>query len=242
MSAGEHKEKADVFLRTVDLHKSYLNGHEELPVLKGINLTVNKGEIVSIVGASGAGKTTLLNLIGALDRPTGGTVLYEEQDIFKLTDKELAQFRSRTVGFIFQFHHLLPEFSAVENVSMPALIAGKKKETARDLAVKLLQTVGLEGKEQRRPSELSGGERQRVAVARALVNNPKVVLADEPTGNLDRKSGEAIHDLLWELNSQMNQTFVIVTHNEELAQRSDRIIRLSDGRIAEIGCRKEMGR
>jgi len=221
-------------LSTVDLHKSYLSGSVELSVLKGIDITVKAGEIISVVGASGVGKSTLLNLMGALDRPTDGTVLYEGQDIFKLTDRELALFRNREVGFVFQFHHLLPEFSAIENVMMPALIAGKKKEEAQKLAAELLKNVGLAEREQHRPSELSGGEQQRVAVARALVNNPKVVLADEPTGNLDRKTSEEVHDLLWELNERMNQTFVIATHNESLAGRCDRVIKLADGQAEEV--------
>jgi len=221
-------------LRTVDLQKSYLSGPTELQVLKGVDITVEAGEIISIVGASGVGKSTLLNLIGALDRPTGGTVLYEGQDIFKLADRELARFRNWELGFVFQFHHLLPEFSAIENVMMPALIAGKRKEEARRLAAEFLENVGLAGREQHRPSELSGGEQQRVAVARALVNSPKVVLADEPTGNLDRKTSEEVHDLLWRLNERINQTFVIATHNESLAQQTDRVIRLVDGRAEEV--------
>lgn len=220
-------------LVTVDLHKSYISGHEELHVLRGVNISVSKGEIISIVGASGTGKTTFLNLIGTLDRPTSGTVLYDGKDIFKLTDNELAKFRNRDLGFVFQFHHLLPEFSAIENVMMPALISGKARKEAWDIAAELLKTVGLKGREEHRPSELSGGEQQRVAVARALMNNPKIVLADEPTGNLDRKTGEAIHELLWKLNLELNQTFIIVTHNESLAQRADKIIRLIDGK-AEI--------
>ena len=226
-----------ILLRTVDLHKSYHNGPVELAVLRGVDITVGAGEIISIVGASGVGKSTLLNLMGALDRPTVGTVLYEDQDIFKLTNRELTRFRNRELGFIFQFHHLLPEFSAIENVMMPTLIAGKKKEEARKLAADLLKSVGLEGRARHRPGELSGGEQQRVAVARALVNDPKVVLADEPTGNLDRKTSEEVHDLLWELNERMNQTFVIATHNENLARRSDRVIRLADGQAEEVNSR-----
>ena len=221
-------------IQIVDLRKSYPSGSTELHVLNGIDITVETGDIVSIIGDSGVGKSTLLNLLGALDRPTGGTVLYEGQDIFKFTNRELALFRNRELGFVFQFHHLLPDFSAIENVMMPALIAGKKKEEARKLAAELLKNVGLMGREQHKPSNLSGGEQQRVAVARALINNPKVVLADEPTGNLDRKTSEEVHDLLWELNRGMNQTFVIATHNESLAQRSDRVIRLADGRAEEI--------
>lgn len=217
-------------MRTVDLQKSYLSGSVELQVLKGIDIAITTGEIISIVGDSGVGKSTLLNLMGALDRPTGGTVLYAGQDIFKLTDRELDRFRNQELGFVFQFHHLLPEFSAIENVMMPALITGKKKEEARKIAAGILKRVGLTEREQHRPSELSGGEQQRVAVARALVNNPKVVLADEPTGNLDRKTSEEVHDLLWELNEKTQQTFIIATHNENLARRSDRIIKLTEGK------------
>lgn len=221
-------------LQTVDLHKSYFSGPEELPVLKGIDITIEAGEIVSIIGASGVGKSTLLHLLGALDRPTNGTVLYEDQDIFGLTDRKLARFRNGELGFVFQFHHLMPEFSAIENVMMPALIAGKNKVQAREMAAEFLKKVGLTGREKHKPGELSGGEQQRVAVARALVNEPKIVLADEPTGNLDEKTSEEVHDLLWELNEQTNQTFIIVTHNQNLAQRADRIIRLADGRAKEV--------
>ncbi|MGB9595180.1 MAG: ABC transporter ATP-binding protein [Candidatus Poribacteria bacterium] len=223
----------NICLKTVDLCKSYISSKEELQVLKGIDLTVKIGEFITIVGPSGAGKTTLLNLLGTLDRPTNGTVFYKDQDIFKLNDRDLARFRNKEIGFIFQFHHLLPEFTAIENVMMPNLIAGMNKEQSFKLAKELLQIVGLEGREHHKPTELSGGEQQRVAVARALVNSPKVVLADEPTGNLDRKSGDAIHDMIFRLNQEMKQTFIIVTHNESLAQRSDRIIRLIDGK-AEI--------
>ena len=221
-------------IRTVDLQKSYHSGPIELPVLTGINITIDAGEIISIVGTSGVGKSTLLNLMGALDRPTDGTVLYEGQDIFEFSNKELTRFRNQEIGFVFQFHHLLPEFSAIENVMMPVLIAGRQKEDARKAAAELLKNVGLEGREHHRPGELSGGEQQRVAVARALVNRPKVVLADEPTGNLDRKTSEEMHDLLWELNERTNQTLIIATHNEDLARRSDRVIRLADGRAEEI--------
>lgn len=220
----------NICLKAVNLHKSYISGKDELQVLKGIDLTVRIGEFITIVGPSGAGKTTLLNLLGTLDRPTNGTVFYKDQDVFKLNDRDLARFRNREIGFIFQFHHLLPEFTAIENVMMPNLIAGMSKDQSFKLAKELLQIVGLEGREHHKPTELSGGEQQRVAVARALVNNPKVVLADEPTGNLDRKSGDAIHDMIFRLNQEMKQTFIIVTHNESLAQRSDRIIKLIDGK------------
>lgn len=222
------------YLRTIDLQKSYPSGPVELHVLNGINIAIKAGEIVSIVGASGVGKSTLLNLLGTLDRPTSGKVLYDGQDIFELNDKEIARFRNRELGFVFQFHHLLPEFTALENVMMPALIGGKRKGEIKPLADDLLSRVGLSGRGHHRPGELSGGEQQRVAVARALINNPKVVLADEPTGNLDRKTGEEVHNLIWELNKKMNQTFIIATHNESLAQRSHRIIRLTDGKAEEI--------
>ena len=221
-------------LQTVNLYKSYSSGPVELPVLKGIDLEIDVGEIVSIIGASGVGKSTLLHLLGALDRPTDGTVLYEDQDIFGLTDRKLARFRNGELGFVFQFHHLMPEFSAIENVMMPAMIAGKNKMRAREMASEFLEKVGLTGREKHKPGELSGGEQQRVAVARALVNEPKVVLADEPTGNLDEKTSEEVHDLLWELNEQTNQTFIIVTHNQNLAQRADRVIRLADGQAKEV--------
>ena len=226
-------ESKGICLKAVDLRKSYMSGNEELHVLSGVDMTVRTGEIITIVGASGVGKTTLLNLLGALDRPTSGNVFYQDQDIFELNDRNLAQLRNREIGFIFQFHHLLPEFSAIENVMMPILIAHESKDKASRLAKDLLKTVGLEGREHHRPSELSGGEQQRVAVARALVNEPKVILADEPTGNLDRITGETIHELLYKLNREMDQTFIIVTHNESLAERSDRVIKLTDGK-AEI--------
>lgn len=221
-------------IRTVDLRKSYHSGPVELPVLEGIVLTVETGEIISIIGTSGVGKSTLLNLMGGLDRPTGGAVFYGEQNIFELTDRKLAKFRNNELGFVFQFHHLLPEFTAIENVMMPVLIAGGKKEEAQDLASEFLGKVGLAGRERHKPAALSGGEQQRVAVARALVNSPKLVLADEPTGNLDRKTSEEVHDLLWELNERLNQTFIIATHNEHLAERSDRVIRLADGKAEEV--------
>ena len=218
-------------IRVVDLYKSYYDGLTELPVLKGVDLKVKKAEIVAIVGASGVGKSTLLHLLGGLDRPTEGTIFYEGEDIFALNDQALDRFRNEEIGFVFQFHHLLPEFTALENVAMPGLIARQKPHVAQDRAKTLLDYVGLGERLEHRPSELSGGERQRVAIARALVNQPKVVLADEPTGNLDQKTSEAVHDLLWTLNDQFNQTFIIVTHNQPLAQRADRLIQLVDGQV-----------
>ena len=218
-------------IRVVDLYKSYYDGSTELPVLKGVDLKIKKGEIIAIVGASGVGKSTLLHLLGGLDRPTEGAIFYEKEDIFALSDQELDRFRNEEIGFIFQFHHLLPEFTALENVTMPGLIARNNFDVAQDRAKELLDYVGLGERLEHRPSELSGGERQRVAIARALVNQPKVVLADEPTGNLDQKTSEAVHDLLWMLNDQFNQTFIIVTHNQALAQRADRLIQLVDGQV-----------
>ncbi len=218
-------------IRIVDLYKSYYDGSTELPVLKGVDLEVKKAEIVAIVGASGVGKSTLLHLLGGLDRPTEGTIFYEGADIFALNDQELDRFRNEEIGFVFQFHHLLPEFTALENVAMPGLIARQTPDVAQNRAKALLEYVGLGERLEHRPSELSGGERQRVAIARALVNQPKVVLADEPTGNLDQKTSEAAHDLLWTLNDQFNQTFIIVTHNQTLAQRADRLIQLVDGQV-----------
>ena len=218
-------------IRVVDLYKSYYDGLTELPVLRGVNLEVKKAEIVAIVGASGVGKSTLLHLLGGLDRPTEGTIFYEGEDIFALNDQDLDRFRNEEIGYVFQFHHLLPEFTALENVAMPGLIARQESDVAHDRAKELLEYVGLGERLEHRPAELSGGERQRVAIARALVNQPKIVLADEPTGNLDQKTSEAVHDLLWTLNDQFNQTFIIVTHNQTLAQRADRLIQLVDGQV-----------
>ena len=218
-------------IRIVDLYKSYYDGLTELPVLKGVDLKVKKAEIVAIVGASGVGKSTLLHLLGGLDRPTDGTIFYDGEDIFALNDQDLDRFRNEEIGFVFQFHHLLPEFTAFENVAMPGLIARQEPDVAQNRAKELLEYVGLGERLEHRPFELSGGERQRVAIARALVNQPKVVLADEPTGNLDQKTSEAVHDLLWTLSDQFNQTFIIVTHNQPLAQRADRLIQLVDGQV-----------
>ena len=218
-------------IRVVDLYKSYYDGSTELPVLKGVDLAVKKAQIVAIVGASGVGKSTLLHLLGGLDRPTEGEVFYEGENIFALNDQELDRFRNEEIGFVFQFHHLLPEFTALDNVAMSGLIARQESDVAQDRAKELLDYVGLGERLEHRPSELSGGERQRVAIARALVNQPRVVLADEPTGNLDQKTSEAVHDLLWTLNDQFNQTFIIVTHNQALAQRADRLIQLVDGQV-----------
>jgi len=225
------QEPDSVILRTEDLHKHYPMGKAELHVLKGIDLEIREAEIVAIVGPSGVGKSTLLHLLGALDRPTRGRIEIDAVDVFSYDEKRLAQFRNKTVGFVFQFHHLLPEFTALENVMMPALIAGVPKREAEERARSLLEEVGLGDRLEHRPSELSGGEQQRVAVARALTNDPQLLLADEPSGNLDAKTGQALHDLLWELSRRKHKTFVIVTHNLALAEDADRIIELYDGRV-----------
>ena len=213
---------------TVDhLNKSY----GALQVLRDVNLTIGQGEIVSIVGASGAGKTTLLQLLGTLDRPDSGTIRYDDTLVTDLGDRELAHFRNRHIGFVFQFHNLLPEFTALENVCMPALIAGKSMKEAKDEAMPLLQFLNIEARASHKPAQLSGGEQQRFAVARALINKPTVVLADEPSGNLDTHHAAELHDLFFRLRDQYRQTFVIVTHNTLLAAKSDRQIELRDGQV-----------
>lgn len=206
-----------------------------LEVLKGIDLTINKGEVVSIVGSSGAGKTTLLQLMGTLDRPDSGAITLNGVDPFSLSKNKLAQFRNTQIGFIFQFHQLLPEFTAIENVMLPALIGGKKKSDIEKDARNLLNRLGLSGRENHLPSALSGGEQQRVAVARALINKPQLVFADEPSGNLDSQNAAALHQLFFELRDEFNQTFVIVTHNNELAKMADRMITISDGLLVSDG-------
>ncbi len=215
------------------LFKSFGNGAKRVDVLKGIDLTFAQRERAAIVGTSGVGKTTLLHILGTLDRPTSGKVLYEGRDIFTLNEKELALFRNREIGFVFQFHHLLPEFNALENTMMPCLIQGIPKKEAAFRAENILSLVGLKERLSHRPGELSGGEQQRVAVARALVLEPKALLADEPTGNLDTKTGESVFNLLQELNQIKGVTLIIVTHNLNLANQLPRQIHLVDGKAME---------
>jgi lipoprotein-releasing system ATP-binding protein len=217
-------------IQVQQLFKFYGDGTKHVEVLKGVDLTFSRGEKAAIVGASGVGKTTFLHILGTLDRPTSGKVLYEGKDIYALNEKDLAQFRNREIGFVFQFHHLLSEFNALENTMMPCLIQGAPKKEAASRAEAILALVGLQGRLTHKPGELSGGEQQRVAVARALVLEPKVLLADEPTGNLDTRTGESVFDLLLELNRIKEVTLVVVTHNLRLAEKLSRQIRLIDGR------------
>ena len=214
-------------IRVEHINKSY----GSLQVLRDIDLSIERGEVVSIVGASGAGKTTLLQLLGTLLRPDSGHIFYDDVDVSTLDEKALSRFRNRNVGFVFQFHNLLPEFTALENVCMPALIAGRTMEEASAEAMKLLDFLNVTARANHKPAQLSGGEQQRFAVARALINHPAVVLADEPSGNLDTRHAAELHDLFFQLREQYRQTFVIVTHNTTLAQKSDRQITLRDGQV-----------
>jgi len=218
-------------LSATNIHKKY----GVVEVLKGVDVTLEKGEIVSIVGSSGAGKSTLLHILGTLDKPDEGKVYLNEIEVTSLAPKKLAQFRNKHIGFVFQFHHLLPEFSAIENVCIPGWIAGTKKSAVKEKAAELLTILGLQNRMEHKPNTLSGGEQQRVAVARALINSPSVVFADEPTGNLDSANAKELHGLFFDLRKNFSQTFLIVTHNEELAQLSDRIIQMKDGKVASAG-------
>ncbi len=214
-------------IKVNDIHKSF----GKVEVLKGVDLTINKGEIVSIVGASGAGKSTLLQIIGTLDKADSGRVTIDNQDINVLNQKKLADFRNKKIGFVFQFHHLLPEFTAIENICIPAFIAGISKKEATERAMQLLEYLNLTERKDHKPSMMSGGEQQRIAVARALINNPAVILADEPSGNLDSQSAKELHQLFFNLREKTGQTFIIVTHNPQLAEMSDKTFTMKDGKM-----------
>ena len=214
-------------IKVNDIHKSF----GKVEVLKGVDLTINKGEIVSIVGASGAGKSTLLQIIGTLDKADNGRVIIDNQDINVLNQKKLADFRNKKIGFVFQFYHLLPEFTAIENICIPAFIAGISKKEATERAMQLLEYLNLTERKDHKPSMMSGGEQQRIAVARALINNPAVILADEPSGNLDSQSAKELHQLFFNLREKTGQTFIIVTHNPQLAEMSDKTFTMKDGKM-----------
>nr|QNO50380.1 putative ABC transporter ATP-binding protein [Methanosarcinales archaeon ANME-2c ERB4] len=222
----------ELIIQIRDLTRIYGDG-VEIRALDGVNLDIEPGEFLAIVGPSGSGKSTLLHQIGILDTPTSGTILLHGVDITKMSDRERSKTRNRELGFIFQYHHLLPDFNALENVMMPLLISGVKPSRARKIAREMLEEVGLADREDHRPNQLSGGQNQRVAIARALANSPGIVIGDEPTGNLDSKSSDNIYELLRRLNREHNQTFILVTHDESMAAKTDRIIRLVDGRIVE---------
>ena len=219
-------------LEISNLTKTYKTGTISVDVLNGLSLNIAEGEIVIIMGQSGVGKSTLLNIMGALDKPTSGNLRINDEDVLSYNEKKLAKFRNQHVGFIFQFHHLLTEFTALENVLMPGMIKGKTTSDDNDRAKQLLADVGLAERLHHRPNELSGGEQQRVAVARALMNQPKLILADEPTGDLDRKNSQMLFDLIVDLNGKYNQTFIIVTHDELIAEQAHRIIYLEDGKVS----------
>ena len=214
-------------IKGIKIHKSI----NEINILNGIDISINEGEIVSVVGKSGAGKTTLLQILGTLEKPTSGKVLFNNKDVFMFNENELAEFRNQNIGFVFQSHHLLPEFTALENVCIPAYIAKSSKKSANEKAKHLIDLMGLSDRLSHKPSELSGGEQQRISVARALMNNPQVVLADEPSGNLDSKTAESLHELFFKLRDVNKQTFIIVTHNNKLADLADKKITINDGKI-----------
>jgi len=222
-----------LMLRLEDIRKSYYTGSDRLEVLRGVDLTVGEGEIVAIVGPSGVGKSTLLHIMGALDVPTSGKVYVRGTDVFAMSETDRAAFRNKTVGFVFQFHHLLRELTALENVMMPCLVGGMDRDEAASRAEELLAAVRLSDRADHRPGELSGGEEQRAAVARALVTKPLMILADEPSGNLDRASSDELHDLMWGLRESSGQAFVIVTHNPDLYERADRVVTLKEGLATE---------
>ena len=236
---AKNSANSNSLLQAINVFKEYKNGERTLPVLHAINLSIEKGEIVVIVGASGAGKSTLLHILGILDTPTSGSVIYKGINLTTLSAKKQAEMRNHIFGFVFQFYHLLPDFTALENVLLPSLIGSRPKnrnqanETYTNRAISLLERVGLGDRLTHKPSQLSGGERQRVAIIRALINNPELLLCDEPTGNLDTKTGHEIRELIWDLNKTLNQTVVIVTHDEEIAKHAGRVVRIVDGCILE---------
>jgi lipoprotein-releasing system ATP-binding protein len=221
-------------IKAQGLTRRFLKDAQIIEVLRGIALEVRKGESLAITGASGVGKSTLVHIMGTLDRPTSGTVFYEEHDVFQLEERDLAKFRNTKIGFVFQFHHLMPELTALENVMMPALIQGSTRDRAASLASEILGRLELGERLRHKPGELSGGEQQRVAIGRALVLRPQVIFADEPTGNLDRRTGESVGDLLLEMNRELHATLLVVTHNLDLARKMDRQMRLVDGRVVDL--------
>jgi len=222
---------SNVLVKMVDLHKRFTLEKREIPVLNGVEIEIQKGELLCIVGASGAGKSTLLHILGGLDHPSSGKVLFDGEDIFRFSEPQMAQFRNKKIGFVFQFHHLLPEFTALENTMMPAWIQGNNNKQIEEEAKQILKEVGLETRIFHRPGELSGGEQQRVAMARALILNPQLVLADEPTGNLDTQTSKSVFSLLRRIQHEKGITLVMVTHNESLAKQADRIVKIVDGKI-----------
>ncbi len=231
---AKESTKKEILLSASGLTKIYQGRAEAVVVFKGLDLEVGRGEMVAVIGESGSGKSTLLHLLGGLDRPNAGSVKIDQIDITKSTELDLARFRNRQIGFIFQFHHLLPEFSAIENVMMPLLIGGELKQSAQIRALDLLKRIGLGERIEHRPGELSGGEQQRVAVARAIARSPQILLADEPTGNLDQRTGDEVCQLIRQLQLEERMSAIIVTHNERLAENCDRILRLENGRLIEL--------
>ncbi len=214
-----------------ELYKKYTMGKKDIPVLKGVNLSLNEGEIVAVMGKSGAGKSTLLNLIGALDKPDRGIIEFRSENIINYSDRKLAEFRNRNIGFVFQFHYLLPEFTSLENIMLPGLIMGSNRTDLEKHANELLEAVGLSDRRGHKSAELSGGEQQRVAFARALINKPSLILADEPSGNLDNESSERLHELMWDLAKKNKTAFLVATHDRNLAEKADRIVNIIDGVI-----------
>ncbi|MCD6186303.1 MAG: ABC transporter ATP-binding protein [Deltaproteobacteria bacterium] len=232
-NSDQYRKTDDVLISARNLYKSYDNSGSSIIILQGVDFNINKGETIAVIGASGIGKSTFLHIMGTLDRPDSGALLFRGKDVLLFNDTDLAAFRNKSVGFVFQFHHLLAEFTAIENVMMPALINGLDKKTATRLAEDILLRVGLKERLFHMSSKLSGGEQQRVALARALVLKPEILLADEPTGNLDRKNSELIHSMLMELNRELQMALVVVTHNSELASFMSRVVSIADGKLSE---------